>query len=297
MEYWQIFSESFGNYWNYLVKEVTLAQPKLENYFYYLVAASVFVWLLELAMPWRKKQAIFRKQFWMDGFYMFFNFFIFNLVIFIALSNTMSMAMNDFWGLFGIAVGDLQLVYLDAWPKWAALGLFFIVSDFVQWATHIMLHRVPFFWKIHKIHHSVEQMGFAAHLRYHWGETIIYRSMLYIPLALIGGFNVADVFIVHYISILVGHLNHANIPLDYGPLKYILNNPKMHIWHHAKDLPPDRKYGVNFGITFSFWDYLFGTSYIPHEGRDIELGFDHVEEFPQTFMGHMAYPFVKDRIK
>lgn len=41
MEYWHTFSQSFGNYWNYLLREVTLAQPKLENYFYFLIAASV----------------------------------------------------------------------------------------------------------------------------------------------------------------------------------------------------------------------------------------------------------------
>jgi len=138
-------------------------------------------------------------------------------------------------------------------------------------------------------------MGFAAHLRYHWGETIIYKSMLFIPLAVIGGFNVQDVFIVHYISIMIGHLNHANISLDYGPLKYVLNNPHMHIWHHAKDLPSERRYGVNFGITFSFWDYIFGTAYIPENGRDIELGFDDVEEFPQTFLSQFVYPFTRKK--
>jgi len=293
MEYWHAFAESFGNYWNYLVSEITIAQPKLNNYFYYLIAASVFAWLLEMIMPWRKKQSIFRKQFWLDGFYMFFNFFIFNLIIFIALSNTVSLAIRDLLSTIGWSVGDLQLVHLEQYPKWIALLIFFVVSDFTQWSTHVILHRVPFFWKIHKVHHSVEQMGFAAHLRYHWGETIIYKSMLFIPLAVIGGFNVQDVFIVHYISIMIGHLNHANIRLDYGPLKYILNNPHMHMWHHAKDLPKERRYGVNFGITFSFWDYLFGTVYIPYSGRDIELGFDHVEEFPQTFLGQFVYPFTR----
>jgi len=119
MEYWQAFANSFGSYWNYLVQEITLAQPKLDNYFYYLIAASVFAWLLEMVMPWRKGQSIFRKQFWLDGFYMFFNFFIFNLIIFIALSNTVSLAIRDFLGTLGWHGGDLQLVYLEQYPKMA----------------------------------------------------------------------------------------------------------------------------------------------------------------------------------
>ena len=56
----------------------------------------------------------------------------------------------------------------------------------------------------------------------------------------------------------------------------------MHIWHHSKELP--RKYGVNFGLTLSLWDYLFGTNYIPKNGRDIELGFANDETFPQDFL-------------
>mgnify|MGYP001273654428 CR=1 FL=1 len=52
-------------------------------------------------------------------------------------------------------------------------------------------------------------------------------------------------------TVLIGHLNHSNISLDYGLLKYVLNNPKMHIWHHAKDLPNRYSSGVNFGISKS----------------------------------------------
>ena len=42
----------------------------------------------------------------------------------------------------------------------------------------------------------------------------------------------------------------------------------------AKVLPKHVKYGVNYGLTLSVWDYLFGTNHIPEDGRDIELGFD-----------------------
>jgi hypothetical protein len=57
-------------------------------------------------------------------------------------------------------------------------------------------------------------MGFAAHFRYNWMEPLVYKSILYIPIILIGG--IQDVFIVHFISIAIGHLNHANLGWDYG---------------------------------------------------------------------------------
>lgn len=133
-------------------------------------------------------------------------------------------------------------------------------------------------------------MGFAAHLRYHWMEPIVYKSLLYIPLAIIGGFDVEAVAIVHFTALAIGHLNHANIGWDYGRFKYVLNNPKMHIWHHAKVLPKNAQYGVNFGISLSLWDYLFRTDHIPHDGRDIALGFDGDENFPKNFVGQTLYP-------
>jgi len=57
----------------------------------------------------------------------------------------------------------------------------------------------------------------------------------------------------------------------------------MHIWHHAYNLPKERRFGVNFGLTLAVWDYLFGTAYIPSDGKDIKLGFPGVEKFPQKF--------------
>ena len=52
----------------------------------------------------------------------------------------------------------------------------------------------------------------------------------------------------------------------------------MHLYHHAYALPKDRFYGVNFGISLSLWDYIFKTNYIPHSGRDIEIGFNNYNQ-------------------
>jgi sterol desaturase/sphingolipid hydroxylase (fatty acid hydroxylase superfamily) len=121
-------------------------------------------------------------------------------------------------------------------------------------------------------------------------ETVVYRSVEYLPLAMIG-FGIDDFFIVHIFTLAVGHFNHSNLTVNLGPLKYIFNNPQMHIWHHSEYLPPDRPKGVNFGLTFSMWDYLWGTDYIPYNGRDIKLGFPEVEQFPKTFWKQVTHGF------
>lgn len=177
-------------------------------------------------------------------------------------------------------------------PVWAQLIIMLVISDFIQWNVHRMLHKSDFLWNFHKIHHSVKEMGFGAQFRFHFMETIIYKSLQYIPLAMIG-FGIKDFFLVHLFSIFIGHLNHANINWDYGILRYILNNPKMHIWHHSRELPQNFRKGANFGLTLSIWDYLFGTAYVPEEGNKTELGFEGDENFPQTFWEQVKFPFRK----
>lgn len=291
-EYLDLIKNSYSGYWNYLKNEI-ITVNHWDNYFYGLIIVSLIVWALEIAFPWRKKQGIFRKDFWMDTFYMFFNFFLLNLIVLIALSNTVSQLFDDILGVIGLSISNFQLFDVDNLPLWLGLLIFFLVSDFVQWNTHRLLHRVTWLWNFHKVHHSVKQMGFAAHLRYHWMEPIVYKSILYIPIAIIGGFDAQDVAIVHFFALIVGHLNHANLGWDYGVFKYIFNNPKMHIWHHAKQLPDHVRYGVNYGLTLSLWDYLFKTDYVPHSGKDIELGFENDEEFPTDFLGQELYPLSK----
>ncbi len=291
-KYVDLIKNAYAGYWNYLKNQI-VSINHWDNYFYGLILISLLVWALEIMFPWRKQQSIFRKDFWLDTFYMFFNFFLLNLIVLVALSETAATFFNDLLKYVGLSISSFQLFDVDDLPLGLGLFLFFIVSDFTQWNTHRLLHRFPFLWNFHKVHHSVKEMGFAAHLRYHWMEPIVYKSILYVPLAIIGGFDTRHVAIVHFFSIAIGHLNHANLGWNYGPFKYILNNPKMHIWHHAKDLPKNVRYGINFGLTLSVWDYLFKTNYIPHNGRDIELGFDGDETFPKDFLSQEAYPLKK----
>ena len=229
---------------------------------------------------------------------------------------------------------DLQAFNpMNSFPLWAVLLIGFFVRDFVQWWIHRLLHRSDRLWEFHKVHHSVEQMGFAAHMRFHWMENVVYRSLEYIPLALMG-IGLYDFFIIHIFTLAWGHYNHANMTLSgrvtggilggllgilvannlldihilqaptlvtqlvavgicivigiflMGPfMKVIFNSPEMHIWHHSYHLPEDRYYGINFGLTLAIWDYLFDTAYVPHNGRDIKLGFPGVEQFPVGFVG------------
>ena len=208
--YIKVFLDGYAGYASYVWYEIT--HPGWHNYFYWLIAVSVFFMLLEWAKPWRKDQSRFRKDFWLDAFYMFFNFFLFSLIIYNAASDV----VVNFFNYYILQWTGLDLSATNPirqWPMWAVLLLGFVVRDFVQWWTHRLLHKVPRLWEFHKVHHSVEQMGFAAHLRYHWMETIVYRAIEYLPLALLG-IGLYDFFIIHIMTLAIGHYNHANISLS-----------------------------------------------------------------------------------
>ncbi|MCM4163094.1 MULTISPECIES: sterol desaturase family protein [unclassified Arenibacter] len=272
---------------NWTWKSIMFEVPWYTNYFWGLILISLMVWMLEILFPWRRDQSIFRRDFWLDGFYMFFNFFLF------------AIAISGFYKLLGLLFKDLgirqdtlALMDMSLFPGWVQLLVFFLVLDFVQWFTHILLHKYPFLWRFHQIHHSVKEMGFAAHLRYHWMENVFYKPLKTFGVLILGGFEPEQAYIVHFFAIAIGHFNHANIKITWGPLKYLLNNPVMHLYHHAHDLPAG-KFGVNFGISLSLWDYIFRTNYIPEDSGTIELGFEGDEKIPNSFWKQITYGLKK----
>lgn len=267
-------------------RNITFDVPWSQNYFWGLTLVSVVVWLLELRFGWRKQQNPIRHDFWLDAFYMYFNFFIFSIAIsgFYAL-------MNYGFANVELDMQSFSLLYLDEYPLIMQLLVFFVLLDFFQWLTHLTLHRVSWMWRFHQVHHSIQQMGFAGHLRYHWMENLLYKPLKTLGVMILGGFEPEQAFIVHFFTITVGHLNHANLQWTYGPLKYVFNNPVMHLYHHAYHLPKDRQYGMNFGLTLSIWDYLFGTAYVPDQNGNIKLGYKGDDTMPQSFFKQLRHGF------
>jgi sterol desaturase/sphingolipid hydroxylase (fatty acid hydroxylase superfamily) len=285
-KYLKIITEAYSGYWQFFVGQ--MLHPTWHNYFYWLVGASVLIYVLELCFPWRKNQPAIRENFWIDAFYLFWNYFLFSLVIYNAVSTVFVELFKDFLDLFGVT--NLVAIYVGNLPWWVQLLIIFVLRDFMQWSIHRLLHNVGWMWEFHKVHHSTEVMGFAALMRYHFMEHFFYRSLEYIPLAMMG-FGISDFFIVHIFTLVTGQLGHANLKINLGPLKYILNGPQMHLWHHSKEFPTSHPKGINFGITLSVWDYLFKTNYQPFDDENLPVGLSDGDGLPSDFVGQMLHPF------
>lgn len=288
-KYLNAFIHAFNGTIDWTWKSIIFEVPWYTNYFWGLTIISLFIWGLEITFPWRKNQSIFRRDFWLDAFYMFSNFFIFSIVI-----SGVYEVLELLFGTFNINAKSIALIDISHWAPVLQLLVFFIVLDFLQWFTHVLLHKYNFLWKFHKVHHSVKEMGFAAHLRYHWIENIFYKPLKTFGVMIIGGFEPEQAYIVHFISITIGHFNHANIKITWGIFKYLINNPVMHLYHHAHSVPKGR-HGMNYGISLSLWDYIFKTNYIPEDSGTIEIGFKDDDKFPTDFINQNLYGFKKDQ--
>ena len=289
MEYIKLLIYKSIEVLEWIFNQILFNVPFSENYFWGLIIISLVVWIFEIIFPWRKSQKIFRKGFWIDIIYMFFNFFLFSIII-VGFYEAFNKLLYD---LSGIASNSIALIDLSTFSQISQLIIFFITLDFFQWLTHIMMHRFDFLWKFHKVHHSVKEMGFAAHFHYHWMENILYKPLKVFAVMLIGGFEPEQAYLIHFLTITIGHLNHSNIKLSYGAFKYIFNNPIMHLHHHASSSSNNFKTGVNFAISLSIWDYIFKTNYIPNENGDTKLCYEGDQSMAKSFFGQLFYGFKK----
>jgi len=259
------------------------------GYFFWLLVVSLFVWILERIAPWRKEQKMWRAQFGQDIFWLVFNgHYAGVLIAFLSVWILQQLShLFDGWQIS--TVENLNL--LASTPLWVQFIVYFILADFIEWCVHNLLHRVPFLWQFHKLHHSIVEMDFIGNMRFHWMEIVVYKSIKYFPLVILGVDGQVILWIA-IISTLIGHLNHSNLRIDWGIFRYVINSPRFHIWHH--DVILHGEYGKNFAIVLSVWDWLFGTAFYPKETEQPEsLGFEDLDKFPKGLLPRLVYPIFK----
>ena len=252
-----------------------------------LAILSAVVFGLEWLMPWRPQQKQLRSRLGSDLIHLVVNGHFLGIMI-AGLADVWVLAHVDRW----LAQANLtDVVYRNAaasWPVAVQIIVSLLVLDFVQWCVHNLLHRVPGLWELHKAHHSVQdgEMDWIVSFRFSWLEVVVYKVILYLPMVFFG-FGYEALMFHAVFGTLIGHLNHANLNWDYGPFKYVLNSPRMHIWHH--DYEGDAKTTVNFGIIFSIWDWMFGTAKMPAH-PPAKLGFPGIDTFPKDYFAQQIWP-------
>jgi len=253
------------------------------SYWRWLVVISLVFIVLEQLLPWREGQRLLRRAWLRDVAFLALNGHFFSLWT-AALTGAAALAATK--GLRAVGL-ELKGFQVTQWPVAAQFVAFLVLSDFLQWCIHNLLHRVPWLWTFHKVHHSITTMDWIGNWRFHWMEIVVYKSLQWLPLAWLGASPEA-VFAVAVVTTIWGDFNHANLDVGLGPLGYLLNSPRMHLWHH--DQSSEGGAAKNFAIVFSLWDHLFGTAFWPRDRSPERLGYPGMEEMPRTLTGEILWP-------
>jgi sterol desaturase/sphingolipid hydroxylase (fatty acid hydroxylase superfamily) len=138
-----------------------------------------------------------------------------------------------------------------------AFVLFLIVYDLVRYVAHVLLHKVPFLWEYHKVHHAATEMTILAGSRVSLRELgFTYITELVILVWFLGLTNPGTVYAILLARRFIDVFQHSDIEWDYGWFGYLLASPRYHRVHHSSD-PAD--YDSNYSDIFPIWDFIFGT--------------------------------------
>ena len=182
-------------------------------------------------------------------------------------------------------------------PWWVAGLVSIVLLDFAVWFSHLLSHKVPLFWRFHRMHHSDRDIDVTTAIRFHPIEIIV--SMVYkVAWVVLLGAPAWSVIVFEIILNGVAMFNHSNLKLPLALdaiIRRLIVTPDMHRVHHSI-IPGETD--SNYGFNFPFWDRMFGT-YIdqPEQGHDgMTIGLkEWQDERPQRLGWSLSVPFLKQR--
>ncbi len=165
----------------------------------------------------------------------------------------------------------LPIFSLDGlWPGftdigWVSFLLYLLLFDLVDYGLHRGQHAFGWWWQLHAVHHSQQQMTMWSDNRNHLLDDLI-RDTAFVGVALLVGVPPGQFVAIVALTQLLESLSHANVRLSFGPwLGRVLVSPQYHRLHHRVGLGHESAGegslgGHNFAVLFPLWDLLFGSA-------------------------------------
>lgn len=263
-------------------------RPEVLSLVIILTWASVLT-CLERLYPYQKGYKIFRKGYWMDLFWytLVQNYFLGIVIAFICRTLDNS-------------AGISRLHLISDWTIFRQFLLFFVTHEVWQYWFHRIEHRNKYFWRVHEAAHATPEVDWLVGSRSHAFEILIAQSFEYAPIILLGA-KPEIAILKATVDAVWGMFNHSNIKVNMSWAIYFFNGPQLHRWHHAMNLPADKRGGVNFATKLSVQDWLFGTGYLPAADILPEYGIRGGEDYPSYSYFKQLYlifrPFKNRKIK
>jgi sterol desaturase/sphingolipid hydroxylase (fatty acid hydroxylase superfamily) len=246
-----------------------------------LITCLVFV-PLERLFALHREQKIFRRGWGNDLIFLVFNGILVKLLFLAVIAVSIFAIEKIIPSSFQAAVGNL--------PLWIQIPAAILLSDLVLYWTHRMVHAVPWLWKFHAIHHSVEELDWLAAARVHPVDQVLTKGISLIPVFTLG---FSEMAIAVYASVFYwqAFFIHSNVRIGFGPLRFLFASPEFHHWHHSNDSEARDK---NFAGQLAFLDALFGSLHLPPGQVPTTYGVN--QPMPQRYLPQLIYPFVGDRM-
>lgn len=214
--------------------------------FFFGILALIALW--EIVAP-RRALTVSKLLRWSSNLgLVFFNTLVLRLLFPAAAVGMAAFAASQGWGGFN---------YFEA-PFWLAVVVSVVVMDFIIYLQHVMVHAVPLFWRLHRVHHADLDYDVTTGARFHPIEIILSMLIKFATILVLGP-PVVAVVIFEVILNGLAMFNHGNIRLPLGLdriLRLLIVTPDMHRVHHSVE---DDEANSNFGFNLSLWDRLFGT--------------------------------------
>jgi sterol desaturase/sphingolipid hydroxylase (fatty acid hydroxylase superfamily) len=183
------------------------------------------------------------------------------------------------WGAQWAHSQGFGLLNVAGAPLWIAVIATFAIRSLASYSFHILMHKVPLLWRMHRVHHFDTHLDVSTGLRSHPLE---FAGLLLtmVPLAILFGLDPWALAAYEIVESIANLLIHANLrlpePLDRA-LRWLLVTPNMHCLHHSSHRPETDS---NYSQVFSLWDRLFGTySAAPRAGYDaMQIGLAEIRD-------------------
>lgn len=249
--------------------------------------AFVFITMLawELLAP-RRGPSVSKPLRWLNNLGLFaLNTLVLRL-LFPAAAVGIALSVGEMgWGLFNL----LTL------PFWFEIVAAVLLLDLAIYLQHILMHRVPLLWRLHRVHHADLDIDLTTGSRFHTFEIIVSMLIKGVVILLLGP-ALISVLVFEVLLNGMAVFNHANVSLPPAVervVRYLLVTPDMHRVHHST---VKRETDSNYGFNLSIWDRMFRT-YIdqPEMGHDkMTIGIAEFRDAKQVdqLPGMLALPFV-----
>lgn len=171
-------------------------------------------------------------------------------------------------------IGLFNLMHV---PSWVVVAGTLAVRAFISFGTHLLNHKLPWLWRIHRVHHLDTEVDISTTVRMHPLEFFV-NPFIGVPIVLLFGLSPWVLAFYELLDVGVTLFSHSNLRLAAAVdrvLRYLIVTPDLHRVHHSVFKPETDS---NYGAVFPIWDLIFGTFRAkPRDGHErMRLGLEEL---------------------